>query len=135
MSTKSSHQCPECGSHYWDTWASQGLKECSNCGHQRKYTPKVRDYSRPSKAQEKALEKIKAYFKKRTSLEIASLTLKTINQNYHEMWFDIKTEGNVFMRDGAYGTIGRRGKIEVLGCASIYGDDKQVKHFNKMLNN
>lgn len=134
LTQKSTYICPDCGSKYWETWRLKGIKECTNCGHKRHYTPKVKDYSKPSKAQENKLHKIKAYFEKRTGLEIASATIRPLGSDWRKAWFDVTTEGNVLSKDGAYGTIGRRGKVEVSGCASIYGDKKQAKHFERMLN-
>lgn len=114
---KMAKACEKCGNTLFEIWAD--TVECTNCGWEREYKTRNGHSGKPTKSQLAILENIKSAYPMAETIE------DTFCQDTGFLYVSIYTGPNIYLEEGGFVKIGRKGSVEVMHSYAI-SEDKEL---------
>lgn len=117
-----------------------GALKCNNCGFIKTFTlrKKIGKRTTPTPAQQRVIDRIKRYFDgtRFGHKEVLLEEFKVEATDYGGWWVTVKTEGNVWTRDGGFFFVGNQGSGYCATAYNLCSDSKKhIAHLNYMIFN
>lgn len=140
-------ECPKCSGDIWErnwdyvnseddpdfTPEKRHYFKCTNCGHEREYTPRKPRTDSITPSQKKAMAKIRQYFDRYAGENSETMDEVKMTHGGKVSFTYVVDRNHFWAQSGAHFIIGRKGRIDV-GCAYDYGSSKEKqKHYAAML--
>ena len=115
-----------------DWYISKNVAECTNCGYKRPYR-KIKQNTEVTKAQKDKSQRIQGWFiHEMNDGKVLYKVEETFQDETGFLYLSVYTDSNVYVQDGGFFKIGRRGGTN---CLATYGLSKvyDEKYYNEQL--